>query len=164
MGTALPADRKLPERAVANLAQNRPLRHRFRMMSTMRTESVTRRCALLLCLTLLPATAVAEPAPSVPPAAESARRHGDLKVISMALHVTVNCWANCICGADISAPWYAGMDSSGRDTVRTPCTGPEHGVCHEFAQKLRSGSERGRERDLPLRRSVRSCHRPAQPL
>jgi len=46
------------------------------------------RSALLLCLTLLPAVAIAEPDPPLPPAAESARRHGELTVLSIALRIT----------------------------------------------------------------------------
>jgi hypothetical protein len=48
---------------------------------------MTTRCALLLCAALLPAVVVAEADPPLPAAAEAARLHGDLKVISKALHV-----------------------------------------------------------------------------
>jgi hypothetical protein len=53
------------------------------MVSTMNQRS-----ALLLCLALLPAGAIAEPDPPLPPVAESARRHGELKILSIALKIT----------------------------------------------------------------------------
>ena len=49
---------------------------------------MNRRFALLLCLALLPVVAIAEPDPPLPPAAESARLRGDLKVLSIALKIT----------------------------------------------------------------------------
>jgi len=51
----------------------------------MNTDNFMKRCVLLLCMAVLPAVACADADPPLPAAAESARRHGDLKVVSLAL-------------------------------------------------------------------------------
>lgn len=53
----------------------------------MNTSNTARRCALLLYLALLPGAANADADPPLPAPAESARLQGELKVISMALHI-----------------------------------------------------------------------------
>jgi hypothetical protein len=57
-------------------------------MSIMKAAGITRHCAVLLCLALLPAaTAHADTDPPLPADADMARQQGLMKVISMALHV-----------------------------------------------------------------------------